>query len=232
MSDDPEAGMLHARPGAVPAGAAWPLPPGLYPLGLGEQRDGRLRVPETPGHGPLPLVVMLHGATGNWERALKRLGPIADHALVLLPDSLGQSWDVLEGGYGPDIRRIDAALHRIFAAWPIDPTRCVIAGFSDGASYAFSLALMNGALFTHCLAFSPGFAAPLKVEGRAAFFVSHGTADEILPIDNCSRRLVPKLERAGHPHHYMEFDGRHEVPPEVHAAALAFLLAPRQAGPG
>ena len=207
------------------------MPPGLHPLGLGEPRDGRLRVPATPGHGPLPLVVMLHGATGNWERALRRLGPIADHALVLLPDSLGTSWDVLEGGYGPDISRIDAALARTFAAWPIDPTRCAVAGFSDGASYALSLALMNGTLFTHCLAFSPGFAAPLKVAGRPAFFVSHGTADEVLPIEACSRRLMPKLERAGYDGQYMEFPGKHEVPPEVHAAALAFLLAGDQAGP-
>ncbi len=223
-SDEAEAGTLHARPGAVPADSPWPLPPGLHPLGLGQPRDGQLRVPPGPGQGALPLVVMLHGATGNWERALKRLGPIADHALVVLPDSLGQSWDVLEGGYGPDIQRIDAALARVLAAWPIDASRCAVAGFSDGASYAFSLALMNGGLFTHCLAFSPGFAAPLKVEGRPAFFVSHGTADEILPIDNCSRRLVPKLARAGHRHQYLEFPGRHEVPPEVHAAALAFLL--------
>jgi len=225
MSDDPEAGTLHARPGPLPPATPWPLPPGLHPLGLGEPRDGRLRVPPGAGHGPLPLVVMLHGATGSWERALKRLGPIADQALVVLPDSLGTSWDVLEGGYGPDIRRIDTALARVFAAWPIDPTRCAVAGFSDGASYALSLALMNGTLFTHCLAFSPGFAAPLKVEGRPAFFVSHGTQDEILPIDTCSRRLMPKLERAGYFGQYMEFPGKHEVTPEVHAAALAFLLA-------
>jgi phospholipase/carboxylesterase len=226
----PETGTLQARPAALPGDQPWPLPAGLHPLGLGEPRDGRLRVPATPGQGPLPLVVMLHGATGNWERALKRLGSIAEHALVLLPDSLGTSWDVLEGGYGPDIQRLDAALHRVFAAWPIDPRRCAIAGFSDGASYALSLALMNGDLFSHCLAFSPGFAAPLKLAGRAAFFVSHGTEDAVLPIDTCSRRLMPQLERAGYQGHYMEFPGKHEVTEAVRIAALAFLLAGDQAG--
>ncbi len=187
-------------------------------------------MPPGIGQGALPLLVMLHGATGSWQRVLKRLGPIADHALVVLQYSLGQSWDVLEGGYGPDIRSIDAALRRVLAVWAIDGTRCAVARFSDGASYAVSLALMNGPLFTHCLAFSPGFAAPLKVAGRPAFCVSHGTADEILPIATCSRRLVPKLERSGYQHQYMEFPGQHEVPPDVQAAALAFLLAGDQAG--
>ena len=234
MTATVENGHLAARPRALAAAPApWPLPPGLYPLGLGEPRDGRLRVPPGAGAGPLPLVVMLHGATGNWERALQRLGMVADHALVMLPDSLDETWDVLEGGYGPDIARLDAALARVFAAWPVDPDRCAIAGFSDGASYALSVAMMNGALFTHALCFSPGFAAPLHLEGRAALFVSHGTEDEVLPIEACSRRLMPQLERAGFYGQYMEFSGRHEVPEEALQAALAFLLAgPAATGEG
>ncbi len=228
--DDAEEGQLHARPGAVPATAPWPLPPGVHSLHQGAPRQGLLRVPEGPTR-PLPLVVMLHGATGDAERALKRAGPLVEHALVLAPESLGTSWDVLEGGYGPDVARLDAALAGIFASWPLDPERLCIAGFSDGASYALSLALMNGDLFTHALCFSPGFCAPVRFEGRPALFVSHGTADEILPIDACSRRLMPQLNRAGYYGQYMEFPGPHTVPPEVHAAALAFLLAGPEAGP-
>jgi phospholipase/carboxylesterase len=179
----------------------------------------------------LPLIVMLHGAGGTAEGALRRIAAIADQALVVLPESLGQSWDVLEGGYGPDIERLDEALRRVFAAWPVDPERVAIAGFSDGASYALSVALMNGELFTHCLAFSPGFAAPVRFEGRPALFVSHGVNDNVLPIDACSRRLMPKLERAGYYGQYMEFPGKHEVPEEVQRAALAFLQAGTEAGP-
>jgi phospholipase/carboxylesterase len=179
----------------------------------------------------LPLIIMLHGAGGNAERALQRVSAIADQALLVLPESLGTSWDILEGGYGPDIERLDEVLRHLFAAWPVDPERLAIAGFSDGASYALSLALMNGELFTHCLAFSPGFVAPVRFEGRPALFVSHGTQDAVLPIDACSRRLMPKLERAGYYGQYMEFPGKHEVPEEVQRAALAFLLAGPEAGP-
>ena len=197
---------------------------GLHPLGMGDGRDGLLRVPP-PVAGPLPLIVMLHGYGGGAEKALRRILPIADAALVVLPESLGATWDVLEGGYGPDIQRLDAVLTRILADWPIDPARLALAGFSDGASYALSVAMMNGTLFSHALAFSPGFAAPMRLEGKPRMFVSHGTEDEILSIDHCSRRLVPKLQRTGYAVQYQEFPGRHELPAAIAQAALDFLNA-------
>lgn len=227
---DAEQGQLLARPPEPPLPGPWPLPPGTHPLGFAAPRDGFLRVPEGPER-PLPLVVMFHGAGSNGQRGLYRLGSIAEHALVLAPSSLEGSWDVLEEGYGPDIARLDEALARVFAAWPIDPERIAVAGFSDGASYALSLALMNGDLFTHCLAFSPGFCAPVRFAGRPALFVSHGTEDEVLPIDACSRRLMPKLHKAGYYGQYMEFPGGHTLPEEVREAALAFLMAGKEAGP-
>ncbi len=224
-TEGPEAGQLHARPRPLEKTASpWPLPPGLHPLGMGGGRDGRLRVPPAPGSGPLPLIVMLHGHGGTAERALRRIAPIADRALVMLPESLGPTWDVLMEGYGPDVARLDAALERLLATWPVDPARLAIAGFSDGASYALSLALMNGALFSHCLAFSPGFAAPVRLEPGTRVFMSHGTEDEVLSIEHCSRRLLPKLQRAGIPGRYMEFFGGHTVPEEVARQALDFLL--------
>ncbi|MFC7477299.1 alpha/beta hydrolase [Dankookia sp. GCM10030260] len=223
-TDDHAAGRIAARPGPA-ADKPWPLPPGLHPLGLGGGRDGLLRVPAAAAPGALPLIVMLHGATGDATRALRRIAPVAEAALLVLPDSIGRSWDVLEGGYGPDIARIDAALARILADWPVDPRRIAVAGFSDGASYALSLALMNGALFTHALAFSPGFVAPLRLEGRARLFLSHGTRDAVLNVDLCSRRLVPKLRQAGYPLIYREFEGGHEVPEDIAVTALAFLMA-------
>lgn len=224
-SDDHAAGRIAARPGPPRPGAPWPLPPGLHPLGMGGDRDGLLRVPAAAAPGPLPLILMLHGATGDARRALRRIAPIADAALVVLPDSLGPSWDVLEGGYGPDIARIEAVLARILAAWPVDPSRIAVAGFSDGASYALSLALMNGDLFTHALAFSPGFVAPMRLEGKPRLFLSHGTADPVLNIDLCTRRLVPKLRQAGYPLILREFEGGHELPEEIAVTALAFLMA-------
>jgi predicted esterase len=64
-------------------------------------------------------------------------------------------------------------------------------------------------------AFSPGFLIPVDEIGHTPIFVSHGTQDGILPIDSCSRKIVPELRQLGHPVDYHEFDGDHTVPPEM-----------------
>ena len=98
----------------------------------------------------------------------------AEGFLLLAPDSRGVTWDVILDDYGEDVAFIDKALARVFAEHAVDPTHLAAAGFSDGASYALSLGLSNGGLFTHILAFSPGFMAPARTEDSPRFFVSHG----------------------------------------------------------
>jgi phospholipase/carboxylesterase len=73
----------------------------------------------------------------------------------------------------------------------------------------------NGDLFSHVLAFSPGFLAPTGQRGSPRIFVSHGTQDRWLPIDSCSRRIISRLERAGYEVRYNEFEGGHVVPPAI-----------------
>ena len=98
-------------------------------------------------------------------------------------------------------------------------------GFSDGASYGLSLGLTNGDLFTHLIAFSPGFMAPATKRGKPPIFVSHGTHDGVLPIERCSRRIVPQLDREGYEVRYREFDGTHTVPRSIARDALEWLTS-------
>jgi phospholipase/carboxylesterase len=128
------------------------------------------------------------------------------------------------GGYGPDVAYIERALEQTFDRYNIDPTRIAIGGFSDGASYALSLGVTNGDLFTHVVAFSPGFMAPASEHGSPALFISHGTHDRVLPIDVCSRKIVPRVKRAGYRVQYKEFDGPHTVPPEIASEAIEWFL--------
>ncbi|HWL79470.1 MAG TPA: hypothetical protein VNR89_00815 [Roseomonas sp.] len=211
-------GRLLARPG--PAPEMPPLPPGLHGLGLARRRDGFLRVPEGAGEEPLPLVVMLHGAGGHAAGALRLIEPAAPRVLLLAPESRAATWDVIMGGFGPDVAFIDAALREVFLHHRVDPQRLALAGFSDGASYALSLGLGNGNLFTHLLAFSPGFAAPPPAEGGPDIFISHGVEDDVLPINACSRRVVPRLRQAGYSVEYREFAGGHHVPEDLAAEAV------------
>ena len=219
---------MTARPGA-PAGAA---PLGLQSLGLDVGRDGLLYVP--PGYhpdSPAPLAVMLHGAGGNAQHGISLLRHLADAAGLILvaPESRRQTWDVIMGGYGPDVTFLARALAQLFARYAVDPRRLAIGGFSDGASYALSLGITNGDLFSHVIAFSPGFMAPAAQKGAPRLFISHGTRDQVLPIGPCSRKIVPQVERAGYDVIYHEFDGPHTVPAEIANEAVTWLTIAKDA---
>ena len=217
------AGRLLARPGQP----HYTGPAGLHPLDLGGQRDGLLYVPASyiPDH-PSPLALMLHGAGGNAQHGIGLLRDLADESglILLAVDSRRQTWDVLHGGFGPDIAFIDRALEQTFDLYAVDSARVAVGGFSDGASYALSVGITNGDLFTHVIAFSPGFMSPAAREGQPRIYLSHGTDDRVLPIDVCSRRIAPQLKRAGYDIVYREFMGGHTVPVQLTRDALDWFL--------
>jgi phospholipase/carboxylesterase len=201
------------------------LTPGEHPLDLGRDRDGLLVVPR--GYAPekaAPLAVMLHGAGGQARRLASRF-PMADEfgVILLVPDSRGTTWDAVRGPFGVDVQFIDRALEQTFDRCSVNPRKIAIGGFSDGATYALSLGLDNGTLFTHVMAFSPGFTAHRRPQGRPRIFISHGRSDQILPIDSCSRRIVPALEDAGYGVTYKEFDGPHTVPEGIAEEAFKWF---------
>jgi len=206
-------GRLTARPrGDVKTSAQ-----GTRALGLDRTRDAILQLPSQAGASPLPLLVLLHGAGGSGERVLRRFGSAGDAAgvAVIAPDSRGSTWDAIRGGFGRDVTFVNRALERVFETVAVDPARIAVGGFSDGATYAASLGLINGDLFRRVVAFSPGFVVDGTPHGRPRFFVSHGTADPILPIDQCSRLIVSALRRRGYDVTFREFDGGHEVPAAI-----------------
>eukprot|EP00898_Chlorokybus_atmophyticus_P001483 jgi/Chlat1/2335/Chrsp17S02612 len=200
--------------------------PGEHRLNLdGSRRDGIIFVPR--GYEPwkpTPLMLCLHGAGGNSSHRIDPIKPEAERDTVLLVaiDSVSSTWDVLRGGFGPDVSRIDQALQRTFRQFNICPRRVAIEGFSDGASYALSLGLTNGNLFKYIYAFSPGFMRPPALEGRPRLFVSHGSYDPVLPVA-CSHRIVRDLSSLGYEVTYKEFKGGHTVPQPMLRAALDIL---------
>jgi phospholipase/carboxylesterase len=168
----------------------------------------------------------MHGAGGHAQGMLAMLKPQADAAgvILLIPESRGATWDIIMGGYGPDIALLGESLGKVFSEYPVDRDRVAVAGFSDGASYALSVGLMNGDIFSHVLAFAPGFMIPTAVEGQPRIYVSHGTEDPVLPIEACSRRIVPQLKQAGYEVFYREFHGGHTVPPDIAQEGIEFFL--------
>ena len=217
-------GRLTARPGTPREQAA---AAGTHPLSVGPGHETLLHVPRgyRPDR-PAALAVLLHGAGGTARFGLELLLPLADEANLILvaPRSQGPTWDIIMGDFGPDVRILDRALAHVFDRYVVDPTRVAIGGFSDGASYALTLGLANGDLFSHVLAFSPGFAAPPVQVGMPVVFICHGIHDRVLPIGQCGRWLAKELGHGGYAVHYREFDGAHVVPDEQRREAARWWL--------
>ena len=198
-AQDAQVSRLRSRP----AVAAEKATPGLSRVPLAGGREGMLYVPSgyRPDR-PAPLLVLLHGATQSaelWTRSPVFVQLADELGLVLLmPNSYDTSWDLMRGGFGRDVPRLDSSLAQVFRRCNIDRGQIALGGFSDGASYALSLGVANGDLFSALIAFSPGFFAPERRNGKPRIFITHGTADRILPIDRTSHQIQPQLESQGY----------------------------------
>ncbi|MBR0684300.1 phospholipase [Bradyrhizobium manausense] len=219
-------GALLARPGHTT------LPSrhqgGFHPVTASGGQKGMVFVPELDNPATrLPLAVVLHGASGIDGGLVEMTVAHArsSRMIVIAPKSKDTSWDILRGGYGPDVTAIDEMLGWTMSRHPVDPERIAISGFSDGGSYALSLGLMNGELFSHVLAFSPGFTMHKRREGQPQIFICHGLRDDILPIEPCGRSLGQRMRAAGYNVDYCEFDDGHVVPREMVNRSMSAFLA-------
>jgi predicted esterase len=215
LLDGPLTGRLNFRPGAAPTDP--PLAAGRHALSFDEGREAVLVVPEgLDSAAPVPLLVMFHGAGGEANRVLPHLVPHARQRkfLLLAPQSMFVTWDIVVGGHGPDRQRLDAALSRVASHFRLDGTHLAFAGFSDGGSYALSMGLTNGDVASHVIGLSAGFMNTFSQAGTPKIFLAHGRADQQLPI----------LLDSGYDLTLQPFDGDHVIVPWVVARAVDFFL--------
>ena len=220
---------VQARPVAPAITAA----PGVYALGMGTRRlrdlvnrDGMLVIPKQASRWPLPLIVLLHGGGGTAEHFRSKFRLADEYGVVMLVlDSRHNTWDGIDGPFGPDVMALDAALRFTFARVAIDPRKIALSGVSDGGAYALSLGIANGDLFTHLVAVSPGFyAPPAQPIGRPRIFLAHGTRDNVYSVAGTRGRIAPRLKDAGYDVTYFEYDGPHWVTDEAARRVLEWLV--------
>ena len=204
--------------------------PGLHriapPPAFHGRRAALALVPPGLGSAPAALIVLLHGSGGEPDQAVSYLEPFASAAsvLVLAPASRDYTWDAILGRAGPDVEAVNHALRWAFERFIVDRARLAVGGFSDGASYALGLGVANGDVFSSTVALSPGFIPAGPAVGKVRAYISHGVADAVLPIERCSRRIVPELRRSGHDVAYEEFDDGHMIPPRIARRACSWML--------
>ena len=206
-------------------------PVGLSKLGFSFFSDGLLYVPEEyTAEKSMPLVLALHGASGsgnNWIKYYKFDEYAEEKGFILAAvDSKYYTWDLILGGYGDDVSSINNALQYVFLHCNIDRNKIALCGFSDGATYTLSLGISNGDIFTHLMAFSPGFVIitdPLV--GKPKIFLAHGDKDYDLPVEGSRDYIVPNFIDMGYDVNYYEFRGGHQVSTAASNNALNWFIS-------
>jgi phospholipase/carboxylesterase len=218
-------GRITARPGIAPTTT---IEPGIHDLVVaGSDQFCWMVVPT--GYDPSkawPLALFFRGAITPARNYMDSFKPIADDLglLILAPEATSRTWDLILGGFGPDVNFINRALHTAYQTVHIDQNRIFTSGFSDGASYSLSLGLTNGDFFTRIAAYSPGFMRAAAQRGQPRFFITHGNMDEVLPVES-SRYIVEQLQSAKYEVEYREFDGPHAVSLSLARESYAWMCS-------
>jgi phospholipase/carboxylesterase len=225
----PDVTMESATVTPRPTSLSGTAPRGFHRFGIWQKNDAFLYVPPTYSDStPAPFLVLLHGAGARasmWESSLPTL--VDDKGIVVMAfDSTVASWDrFILRGFGPDVERMNLALRYAFPLVNVDPKRVALGGFSDGASYALTLGIPNGDLFKGIIAFSAGSVFSPGSRGKPKIFISHGTNDQVIPIEYSRDGIVPPLRDEGYNVTFREFSGGHQIPKAVADEALAWLVA-------
>ena len=144
----------------------------------------------------------------------------------IAPASKGQTWSILQLPAGPR-PGVGQPLARggLRALHESTGRRIAVGGFSDGATYALTLAVSNGDLFPAVMALSPGGRSSRRA-GRRSPASSSRTARSTA----CCRSRSPatpscrQLRTAGYPVTYRRFRGGHEASLATSTAAMRWFL--------
>jgi phospholipase/carboxylesterase len=189
-----------------------------------------LYVPEyyTPDRS-WPLVMALHGGSGNgrrflwsWLRDARSFG-----AIVVAPTAIGNTWALMgEDADTPNLMRV---LEVVRSRWNIDGTRLLLTGMSDGGTFCYVTGLESTSPFTHLAPVASTF-HPLMAEMADAqrmqglpIYLVHGRLDWMFPVE-IARRTHEALMAAGADVTYREInDLSHSYPREINPAILNWM---------
>jgi len=190
-----------------------------------------LKVRQPAGEGPHPVILLIHGWTGD-EQSMWVFAPrLPKNALLIAPrapypsnhpEIAGYSW-VQERADGfssldmfaPAVASFEGLLPKLAAHFPqADFARFGMAGFSQGSAFSAAYAVQNAARVER-LAMLAGFLpeasqAALPALSSLPVFIAHGTQDQTVPLAR-AHAAREQLAAAGAQVRYCESEVGHKL---------------------
>jgi phospholipase/carboxylesterase len=188
-------------------------------------------------HEKNPVLILLHGYGSNEEDLFSFAPELPDDSYVIsvrAPYDLqpyGHAWyaihfDADENKFSDNeqakesVTLIAGFIDEIVKQYPIDTKNVTLIGFSQGAILSYATALTYPEKIAKVVALSGYFNQDIlpevidtKAISHLKFFVSHGTVDQVIPVD-WARKAKPALENLGLEVEYQEYPIGHGVSPK------------------
>jgi phospholipase/carboxylesterase len=188
-------------------------------------------------HEKNPVLILLHGYGSNEEDLFSFATELPQEYYVIsvrAPYDLqpyGHAWyaihfDADENKFSDNeqakesLALIASFIDEIVKQYPIDTKNVTLIGFSQGAILSYATALTYPEKIARVVALSGYFNQDIlpevidtKAISHLKFFVSHGTVDQVIPVD-WARKAKPALENLGLEVEYQEYPIGHGVSPK------------------
>lgn len=190
--------------------------------------DLTFRFQGPPGEGPHPVVLLVHGWTGDENSMWVFRARLPKDALLLAPRGLqaepmgGYSWHRHTHAGWPWVDDFQLAIETLLEVMTpenfprADFSNLSLVGFSQGAALCYTMALYYPSK-VRSIAGLAGFlpqGADALVRNRPLqdkpVFVAHGTQDELVPVER-ARQAIDLLEEAGAKVTYCEDEVGHKL---------------------
>ena len=173
-----------------------------------------VRIRKPSGSGPFPVLLMLHGWTGDENSMWVFASRLPAHALLVAPRGLypatqaGYSWQAEHSRVWPWVDDFMPAVERIYekisggSIHEGDFSQFHLIGFSQGAALAYTFSILHPEKVTSLAGLSgylpdgaDSWIRPDRLKGLPVF-IAHGSTDALVPVER-ARASAEMLEKAG-----------------------------------
>ncbi|NIJ46133.1 phospholipase/carboxylesterase [Wenyingzhuangia heitensis] len=180
-----------------------------------------------------PLILLIHGYGSNMDDLFSFANELPKQALIVsvqAPTALpfgGYAWysitfDADENKFSdPDegkesVQKLNIFIDEVIKKYNVDTSKVFMTGFSQGAilSYAFSFTFPEKVQYVVALSgyFNHDFLLEKAQINKVDYFISHGTADQVIPLD-WAKKAPELLNSLGVKYTYKEYPVGHGIHP-------------------